>query len=234
MPEHDSFDLDAAFGRLEQDIAGISAPRGAGAAITTARRRRQTRWGVAAVAALVVAGSAVGLHGRTGSDVEPPPTRPIPAPAVRQSFTSTTYGYTLKVPAGWTAAQASERWDGRTVLLSESPEVDRFTGTTTANSFAVARSWRRGLAAYVTSLVAWQARTHPYCPSKPALEKPVAIGGSPGLLLEYNCDVLINIAVTVKDGVAYWFLFDPGNEPALDGSDHVAFLRMLRSVEFPR
>lgn len=53
------------------------------------------------------------------------------------------------------------------------------------------------------------------------------------MLLEYNCDVLIDLAVTVKHGVAYWFLFDPGNEPALDGSDHVAFLRMLRSVEFP-
>jgi hypothetical protein len=81
MPEHDTFDLDAAFNALERDIAGLSRGPGAARAVSTARRRRRTRIGaVAAVAVLVVGGAVVG-HGLGHDRAVEPAGRPLPTPA---------------------------------------------------------------------------------------------------------------------------------------------------------
>ncbi|MGC4109419.1 MAG: hypothetical protein QM747_03120 [Nocardioides sp.] len=101
MPDSDTFDLDAAFRDLEHDVAGLSTPRGAGAAVSTARRRRRTRIGaVAAVAVLAVGGAAIGqsLHGRDQS-VGPAGSLPHPAPLTAQALSSATDGWV----SGWTA-----------------------------------------------------------------------------------------------------------------------------------
>ncbi len=81
MPEHDTFDLDAAFARLEQDIAGVSSPRGAGLAVATARRRRRTTFGAAAAVAVLAVGGVV-LGQGLGQDhaVAPADQLPVPAP----------------------------------------------------------------------------------------------------------------------------------------------------------
>ncbi len=94
MPEHDTFDLDAAFSRLEHDVAGISSPRGAGAAIATARRRRRTTIGaVAAVAVLVLGAAAVG-QGIAGRDTSIGPAQlPPPAPFDASSLSAATRGW---------------------------------------------------------------------------------------------------------------------------------------------
>ena len=60
------------------------------------------------------------------------------------------------------------------------------------------------------------------------------MGGQPGVLLAYNCGILINIAATVHHGVGYWFAFrDPAVAAATDPADHAAFMDILRSVQFP-
>jgi hypothetical protein len=160
---------------------------------------------------------------------------PSPA-AVRESFTSPEYGYTVTLPAGWTAIEAHERWDGSTELNYQYFGADQFTGTSFAASFGVAAKWKHGLASYARYLVALNARTHGEdCPSKPQTERSIAIGGSPGVLLEYNCGILINQAATVHHGVGYLFVLrDPSVQAAFDQSDHAVFVRMLRSVEYPR
>ncbi|MFZ2016346.1 MAG: hypothetical protein WAV00_21210 [Nocardioides sp.] len=96
MPEHDTFDLDAAFDALERDIAGLSRGPGAARAVTTARRRRRTRIGAAAAVALVAIGGIalardVGTH---DSSVEWT-TRPVPAAAAldAQSLGEATAGW---------------------------------------------------------------------------------------------------------------------------------------------
>jgi hypothetical protein len=62
----------------------------------------------------------------------------------------------------------------------------------------------------------------------------VTIGGQPGVLLAYNCGILINFALTVDHGVEYWFVFvDQGVPAATDPTDHAPFLKMLSSVQFP-
>jgi hypothetical protein len=100
MPEHDTFDIDAAFAGLGQDIAGISSPRGAGAAITAARRRRRTTIGGAVAGlALVVAAAAVGQGLATHDRAVEPTGLPSPAPLDGPHLTAATHGWT---PA-WTA-----------------------------------------------------------------------------------------------------------------------------------
>jgi len=53
------------------------------------------------------------------------------------------------------------------------------------------------------------------------------------VLLAYNCGILINIATTVRHGVAYQFVFRDGGVPAAtDPADNATFMQMLRSVHF--
>jgi hypothetical protein len=94
MPEHDTFDLDAAFARLEQDIAGISAPRGAGAAIATARRRRRTAIGGAVAGlALVVGTLAVSQGIASRNESIGPAQLPSPAPLDAAALSAATEGW---------------------------------------------------------------------------------------------------------------------------------------------
>jgi hypothetical protein len=155
--------------------------------------------------------------------------------AAPTTFTSAKYGYTLTVPANWTTAQAGSTWDGHTALSIDAGQVDEFFSDVEGKgSFGVAARWTRDLAAYTRWLVAWTQLTHGgTCPPKPETTTPVTIGGQPGVLLEYNCGILINIAATVRHGVAYQFVFrDDGVQAASDPGDHAVFLQILRSVKF--
>ena len=140
------------------------------------------------------------------------------------------------MPAQWTAVGAANTWDRRSALDLESFDVDKFFSTIEGKgSFGVAGRWNRGLAAYTTFLIAWTHRTHgDTCPPKPETRTSVTIGGQPGVLLAYNCGILINIAAAVYHGVGYQFVFrDSGVAAASNAADHATFLQMLRSVQFP-
>jgi hypothetical protein len=162
-----------------------------------------------------------------------------PSPAsssVRQTFTSPEYGYTVTLPAGWAATQAYSKWNGSAELVKDSLDVDRFfRASSSALSFAAAARWTHGLPAYRKFLIASTVRYHSdTCPSRPDKQAGIAIGGRPGVLLEYNCGILINIAATVRHGVGYVFTFrDDSVQAASDRTDHAVFVQMLRSVEFP-
>jgi hypothetical protein len=151
------------------------------------------------------------------------------------TFTSATYGYTLTVPAGWTSRQAFEKWDIQSELDGTSILVDLFgEPSVSRGAFAAAARWKRGLAAYTTYLITWNAHYHELCPQRPNARSRVAIGGQPGVLLAYNCGILVNIAATVHRRVGYLFTFvDRGVAAATDPTDHATFLKILRSVHFP-
>jgi hypothetical protein len=150
-------------------------------------------------------------------------------------FTSTTYGYTVTPPAGWVTVQAQGKWDGHAGLVISSPVVDEFLSTDTRDAWAVARPWRRDLAAYTRFLIAWNAQYHgQLCPAKPDVTTTVTIGGQPGVLLGYACGILINIAATVHRGVAYEFVLkDDHVQAATSPADHATFAQMLNTVQFP-
>jgi hypothetical protein len=97
----DTFDLDQAFRDLEQDLAGRSTPRGAGFAISTARRRRRTTIGGVVVGLALVVGGVALAQETAGTDhtVAPAHGLPAPAPLDGPHLSAATAGWT---PA-WTA-----------------------------------------------------------------------------------------------------------------------------------
>ena len=167
-----------------------------------------------------------------GSPTLPRSSATAPQP---RTFTSKSYGYTVTVPARWTARQAFEKWDGTSELDGTSALVDLFgQPNETKGIFAAATPWKRGLAAYRTFLITWNAHYHgDYCPAEPNTTSRVTVGGQPGVLLAYNCGILVNNVVTVHGGVGYLFAFvDQGIPAATDPTDHATFLMFLRSVQF--
>lgn len=151
------------------------------------------------------------------------------------SFTSETYRYTLTLPAGWTSAQASKTWDGKSGLKSDSAEVDRFFAPATVTATGVAGPSDQTLAASTDALITATVKYHSdTCPPTPEAQDPITIGGDPGMLVAWNCGILINIAVTVHNGVGYQFLWrNPSVHAATDPTDRAAFLAMLETVQFP-
>ena len=59
---------------------------------------------------------------------DPDPSVESSAAAAPTAFTSTTYGYSLTLPAGWTAIQATKAWDGTGAPFHDVPEADQFVG----------------------------------------------------------------------------------------------------------
>ena len=151
------------------------------------------------------------------------------------SFKSETYGYSVTLPAGWTVTPATARWDGKAGLSSDSSEVDQFIGPASATSTGVAAPYGKKLADYVKDLLAWNFKYHgDTCPAKPDSQSSIKIGGVPAVLVQWNCGILINSAVAVRNGVAYQFLFrDQAIQAATDPADKATFLTLLASVKFP-
>lgn len=149
------------------------------------------------------------------------------------TFTSARYGYKVTLPADWVAIQSLGKWNGRSGLAYDVAQVDQW-GSGFPGGFGVAAPWKRDLAANTKYLINWTIRNHgDTCPAKPATRDRIRIGGEPGVLLAYNCGILINEATAVHHGVAYWFVFrDPGVAAATDPTDHAMFLKILRSIRF--
>lgn len=158
------------------------------------------------------------------------PTRPA-------TFTSKAYGYTLTAPAGMTPRQAYDKWDGVTELDGSSAEVDLIGDPSeTKGVWAAAARTNRDLAADVAYAISWNARVHgDFCPQRPDITSRITIGGRPGVLLSYNCGILVNQAVTVDQGISYWFSFvDRSLAAATNPTDDATFRAILSSVRFPR
>jgi hypothetical protein len=168
--------------------------------------------------------------------IVPSPSAAPTGSAGPKSFTSATYGYSLTLPAGWSMTPASATWDGKSGLSSDSAEVDQFIGPASATSTGVATPYAKKLLDYVLDLIHWTYKYHgDTCPPTPESQTPVKIGGVPGMLLQWNCGILINSAVTVRNGIAYQFLFrDQAVAAATDPADKATFLALLASVRFPK
>jgi hypothetical protein len=170
--------------------------------------------------------------------VRPPtPSRTVaPTPAtVPTRFTSTTYGYSLTVPPGWTTVQATVAWDGTSAVSHDGPESDQFIHSYPRSAWANATSTSDPLSDVVNQVISDTAKYHgDTCPAAPEARHSIKIGGEPATLLEWNCGILINSAITVHEGVAYLFGFrDLGVHAAADPTDRKALQGLLDSVRFP-
>ena len=158
-----------------------------------------------------------------------------PSPSPPSSFTSAVYGYTVELPGGWKAIEAKVAWNGTSSISSDGPEVDQWIGRTEASAWAYAAPYSGDLSAYTKKTVADNAKYHgTTCPPTPEAQDPIMIGGEPGVLLAYDCGILINLALSVHNGVGYSFgLRDPTIPAATDPADAAIFAALLDSVQFP-
>lgn len=163
------------------------------------------------------------------------PTAAESAGASPISFTSKTYGYSLTVPAGWTVIQATSAWDGKGAPFHDVPEADQFVGPAAASAWFFGAPTTKDLTGRVNESIAANAASHGNtCPAVPDVQDSIQIGSEPGILLGYNCGILINSGITVHKGIAYLFGFrDPAVHAATDPADRAAFLELLKSVQFP-
>jgi len=150
-------------------------------------------------------------------------------------FTSRLYGYSVAVPAGWTSVAATTAWDGDGAPGHEEPEADQWMGTGSPSAWAFAAPTTKGLAAYVRERIRATFADHgDTCPERPATQERVAIGGLPGVLVAWDCGILINGGFVVHHGVGYAFGFrDPAVHAATDPTDRQTFVTLLASARLP-
>jgi hypothetical protein len=209
-----------------------------------ARRRLAVNGAVAMVAVAVIALAGFAGIGELRSSWIPADestpsastvTSPTPSlsPQV-ETFGSQTYGYSVTLPKGWTAIQASARWDGKGSPGSQDVVADQFIGLTAVDAWAFAAPTTKSLGEYERATITGTLKDHGGdCPARPAAKHPIQIGGHPGMLLEWDCGFLINQAVAVHNGVGYFFgLRDPSAHAASNARDRKLFLRLLDSVQF--
>ena len=167
----------------------------------------------------------------------PPPSAAAPQPTAPKptTFTSKAYGYTVTVPPRWTTRQAFANWDGESELDGDSAFVDLLGHPAESNGVWAAAARSKGdLATDTTFAIAWNKHFHGDFCQHPPTRSRVTVGGQPGVLLAYNCGILVNVVVTVHRGVEYWFAFVDQSVPAaFDPTDRATFLDILKSVQFP-
>ena len=188
----------------------------------------------AAVASPEATASQVASAAAPTTSASPSAADPTPS-ASSSAFISNTYGYSLTVPAGWTTVQAMLAWDGKGMPGHDVAEADQFISQGTASSWFYGAPTTKDLAGQVKQAIAGIAIDHgDTCPPLPASQDPIKIGGEPGILLSYDCGILINNAVAVLGGKSYLFGFrDPAIHAATDPADREIFVDLLVSVKFP-
>jgi hypothetical protein len=88
---------------------------------------------------------------------------------------------------------------------------------------------------FVKDNIAWTVRDHgDTCPAKrPETTEPIEIGDEPGMLLSWNCGILINQALAIRDRTGYVFVLrDTAVPAASDPADRALFQGILDSVTF--
>jgi hypothetical protein len=155
--------------------------------------------------------------------------------AAPTTFTSSIYGYSVTVPAGWTSVPATRSWDGTSASSHEDPAADQWTSPGSSSSWALAAPSEADLGSYVEKGIAAAFAAHgDTCPEQPAAQDRVTIGTTAGMLVAWDCGILINIGYAVHDGVGYQFGFrDPAIHAASDAEDRATFVALLESVRWP-
>jgi len=185
-------------------------------------------------AVLAGCASSAGAH-TAGAPPTHSPALAASTPAAARIFTSRHYGYTETLPPGWaSAAQATQRWDGKGAPGFEDSVVDLFQGPSGVQAWALAAPTKESLAAYTSATIRAARAAHPSSP--PQSNRAITIGGAPARLLTViapaGSGFLVEIAVTVHHGTA--FVFASLNPSGTTPTDRPAFRKFLAGITFPR
>jgi hypothetical protein len=206
------------------------------------QRNQRIAAGVVAIAVFVAAVwivTSVGSLDRSQTPAVPggeatatPTPTPSPSPAAAGPFDSEHYGYTARMPSGWSGAQATQSWDGKGAPGFDTPFVDLFDAPVGV-AWAYAAPTDLTLTAYTTKTEHAAATEHA-CP-KPERDTAIRIDGTPARFLFGHCPatdgILVLLGITVHDGTAFVFAFQgpPGNR-ATENEESTEFLRLLAGV----
>jgi hypothetical protein len=199
----------------------------------------------AVVGVMLISGALLLLKPTTGTIGGPSPapsTLATPAPSVvpplgalDRTFTSTSHGYTVKYPTGWTVVPSDSPWIPGTRTFWGDPALDILTGygvRFVASSQPVAEGDTPEL--WLTGYCVLQGVNGAGCSDYPTKWTPISIGGQPGFVTLDGVTAgpgtmkpggTIYDAVVVANGRGYEF--------TLDGdTDRQSFDRLMASVTF--
>jgi hypothetical protein len=201
------------------------------------------RWtGSFAIAAFVAVAACSGPRAET----TPATTQAVPSVAATASarppsprvespvtFTSPLYGYAIVVPAGWSIRAATMPWDGASAPRNTDSTNDKFQSASNLSAWAYAAPSTKSLAGFVEDNVGWTVRDHgDTCPATgPETREDILIDGQAGRLLSWDCGILINQAVTVRDGTGYVLVMrDLDVKAATDPDDRAVLDQLIDST----
>jgi hypothetical protein len=195
---------------------------------------------LASIAALVVlagcssiASPSSGAAGTAAATAVPvASSKPPETPSL---FTSTQYPYSVMLPYGWHAGAAIAKWDGVSQPGSTEPTVDKFGGSASASAFAMAAATNLDLTDLVKDRIAANFRDHgDTCPKEaPDVNQPTTVGDDPAVFLAWNCGILINMVITVHDGLAFLMVMrDVQVHAATDPADRALLDALVSGVRF--
>ena len=176
----------------------------------------------------VLAGCSSPLTGPPGASAPRSPASGASTPAAARVFTSRLYGYTVALPAGW-SAQQRERRGG----VGGPGPVDVFRGQPYVAAWAFAVPRPASPAAYATAITRTAAQLP--CPAAPRTSQAVTIGGVPARLIGMRCParggVLMLTAVTTRGQSALVVTFeDSSGMSAAERADRAAFREFLNGI----
>ena len=197
------------------------------------RRRHRAR---TAAISLTLAGVLAGCS----SPAAGPPGAPAPqsrasgasGQAAARVFTSRLYGYTVALPAGW-SADPGERWGG----TGESGPVDVFRGQPYVVAWAFAAPRPPSLAGYASA--AARAAAQLPCPAVPRIDQQLTIGGAAASLIGMSCPsqggvFMLTAAATHKQTALVFVFEDSSGVKAAEHADRAVFGALLASIRFRR
>lgn len=182
-------------------------------------------------------------------DDMPRPTSASPtAYAAATTFISPLYGYSVRLPAGWTVIPATAAWDGTSVIGHDDSDVDQLLAPRVQNrcaniylcgpnAWALASPTTMSLAQLVAAGDASEHRDHP-CPARPESTRRFKVAGVDAVFESKHCEPVTGILVMsvrfVSKGVGYgFFMQDPSRDRDVEPLDRADFMKMLATVSLP-
>jgi hypothetical protein len=183
-----------------------------------------------AVISLTLAGVVAGCSSPAAGPPGAPASRASGASgqAAARVFSSRLYGYTIALPAGW-SAQPGQRWGG----TGAPGPVDVFRGQPYVAAWVFAVPRPASPAAYATAITRTAAQLP--CPAAPQTSQAVAVGGAPARLIGMRCPAqggaLMLTAITTGGQSALVVTFeDSSGMLSAERADRAAFREFLAGI----